>query len=118
MSTTLEQKMKTLSASRRKKVENRSRALIAEEMTLQELRRAYRLTQAKLAKVLGMTQDQVSRLEQRTDILLSTLSKYVRGMGGTLSLVAEFPDRKPIKLAGLAVVERARRKDRKAGRAA
>jgi hypothetical protein len=52
-----------------------------------------------MAKALGITQDRVSRLERRSDLLLSTLRKTVEGMGGNLSLVAEFPDRAPVVLS-------------------
>ena len=99
---TINQKIKSLSAKRRKKIETRTAALIAEEMTLQELRRARKLTQIRLAKALGISQDGVSRLEKRSDLLLSTLRKSVEAMGGNLSLVAEFPDRKPVILCGIA----------------
>jgi DNA-binding XRE family transcriptional regulator len=94
--------IRTLNPAQRKKVEARAAELIAEEMTLQELRRARKLTQVSVAKALGITQDSVSRLEKRSDILLSTLRKTVRVMGGNLSLVAEFPDRAPVVLAGIA----------------
>ena len=93
--------IRTLSSTQRKKVEARAAELIAEEMTLQELRRARKLTQVSVAKPLGITQDSVSRLEKRSDILLSTLRKTVRVMGGNLSLVAEFPDRAPVVLSGI-----------------
>jgi DNA-binding XRE family transcriptional regulator len=102
---TMNQKMKSLSARRRKKIEARAAALIGEEMTLQELRRARKLTQVSLAKALGISQDGVSRLEKRSDLLLSTMRKSVEAMGGNLSLVAEFPDRKPVILSGIATVE-------------
>ena len=102
---TINQKMKSLSARRRKKIEARAAALIAEEMTLQELRRARKLTQVRLAKALGISQDGVSRLEKRSDLLLSTMRKSVEAMGGNLSLVVEFPDRKPVILSGIAAVE-------------
>src|ERR1700732_837670 len=55
-----------------------------------------------MAKTLGITQDSVSRLEKRSDLLLSTLRKTVKAMGGNLSLVAEFPDRGPVVLSGIA----------------
>jgi transcriptional regulator with XRE-family HTH domain len=71
-------------------------------MTLRELRQARKLTQVRIARKLGITQDSVSRLEQRSDLLLSTLRKTVEAMGGSLSLVAEFPDRAPVVLGGLA----------------
>ncbi len=94
--------IRSLSAAQRKKFEARAAELIAEEMTLQELRRARKLTQVSVAKALGITQDSVSRLEKRSDILLSTLRKTVQAMGGNLSLVAEFPDRAPVVLSGIA----------------
>ena len=91
-----------LSAGRRKKIENRAAQLIAEEMTRQELRRARERTQVDVAKALGITQDSVSRLEQRSDLLLSTLRNYVEALGGSLSLIAEFPDHDPVVLSGIA----------------
>jgi hypothetical protein len=54
-----------------------------------------------MAKTLGISQDGVSRLEKRRDLLLSTLRKTVEAMGGNLSLVAEFPDRPPVLLSSL-----------------
>src|SRR5579872_5969411 len=98
----LKDKMKKLSSGQRKKVEARAAELIAEEMTLRELRHARKLTQVKMARTLGVTQDSVSRLEKRRDLLLSTLRKTVEAMGGNLSLVAEFPDREPVVLSGIA----------------
>jgi DNA-binding transcriptional regulator YiaG len=101
MAVNIDDKINKLSAARRKKVEARAIALIAEEMTLRELRQARKLTQVRIAKTLGITQDSVSRLEKRSDLLLSTLRKTVEAMGGSLSLVAEFPDRPPVVLSGI-----------------
>ena len=100
--TNLERIRKGLSPARRKKIAARAAQLIAEEMTLQELRQARKLTQGRMARTLGITQDGVSRLEKRSDFLLSTLRKTVEAMGGNLSLVAEFPDREPVVLSGIA----------------
>jgi transcriptional regulator with XRE-family HTH domain len=102
MATNVDDIIKKLSAAQRKKVEARAAGLIAEEMTLRELRHARHLTQVRMAKKLGITQDSVSRLEKRSDLLLSTLRKTVEAMGGNLSLVAEFPDRAPVVLSGIA----------------
>ncbi|MCC6264094.1 MAG: XRE family transcriptional regulator [Bryobacterales bacterium] len=102
MSVNVNDKIGKLSPARRKKVEARAVQLIAEEMTLRELRKARKLTQVRMAKSLGITQDGVSRLEKRSDLLLSTLRKTVEAMGGNLSLVAEFPDRAPVVLVGIA----------------
>ncbi len=98
---TLNQKMKSIGSARRKKIDARAASLIAEEMTIKELRQARKLTQVRMAKALGISQDGVSRLEKRSDLLLSTLRKSVEAMGGNLSLVAEFPDREPVVLAGI-----------------
>ena len=86
---------------RRRRVEERASELIAEEMTLRDLRKARRLTQISLARELGIGQDGVSRLERRSNLLLSTLRKTVEAMGGRLSLVARFPDRPPVELSGI-----------------
>ncbi len=91
-----------LDPERRRRIEERAAELIAEEMTLRELRKARQLTQARVAAELGISQDGVSRLEQRSDLLLSTLRKTVEAMGGSLSLVAKFPDRPPVELSGIA----------------
>ena len=54
------------------------------------------------AKTLGIKQEGVSRIEKRSDLVLSTLRSYVEAMGGELRLIAEFPDRPPIALSGVA----------------
>ncbi len=105
MTTTLSQEMKALSPARRKKIEARAAELIAEEMTLKDLRRARKLTQMLMAESLHIKQENVSRIEQRTDLHISTLRQYVEAMGGSLSLVAQFPDREPVVLTGLSSVE-------------
>lgn len=102
MTVNVNDKIGKLSPVRRKKVEARAAKLIEEEMSLRELRTARQLTQVRMAKTLGITQDSVSRLERRSDLLLSTLRKTVEAMGGNLSLIAEFPDRAPVMLAGIA----------------
>ena len=68
---------------------------------MRDLRRARKLTQARVARVLGVTQDSVSRLEKRSDLLLSTLRKTVKATGGDVRIIAEFPDRAPVVLSEL-----------------
>ena len=94
--------IKKLSPAQRKKVKARVAQLIAEVMALQQLRQARKLTQQKLAKSLRIGQEGVSKLEKRSDLLISTLRDYVEAMGGKLSLVAKFPDRAPVVLSGIA----------------
>jgi transcriptional regulator with XRE-family HTH domain len=102
-----------LSPAERKKVEDRAGEIVAEEMSLRQLRKARKLTQARVAKVLGVTQDSVSRLEKRSDLLLSTLRKTVKAMGGEVRIVAEFPDRRPVVLFDLSSSDRASRSVRR-----
>lgn len=97
----LTDRIDNLPPSRRKKIEERARALIAEEMSLRDLRKARKQTQVRVAKKLGINQENVSRLEKRSDLLISTLSDYVEAMGGKLSLVAVFPDRPPVALTSI-----------------
>ena len=85
----------------KEEVEARARELIAEEMTLRELRQAFDLTQARMGELLNIGQDSISRLEQRSDLLLSTLRSYVQAMGGSLELTVKFPDRPAVVLSGI-----------------
>jgi DNA-binding XRE family transcriptional regulator len=101
MARTLNDVMTSLPKARRKRIEKRATDLIAEEASLQDLRKALGFTQVALAKKLNVGQDTVSRVETRADLLLSTLSGYVQAMGGELKLVAEFPDRPPVRLSTL-----------------
>ncbi len=101
----LDEIMRELPPERRERIEKRAKQLIDEHMTLQDIRKARKLTQERMAQILGIGQDSVSRLEKRTDLHLSTLSNYINAMGGSLKLVAEFPDRAPVILDGLAELD-------------
>ena len=50
------------------------------------------MTQVHLAKILGVNQAAVSKLERRTDMYVSTLQDFVRAMGGELKITARFPE--------------------------
>ena len=102
---TLKERIKELTPARRKKVEAHAAELIAEEMSLRDLRQALKLTQERLAEALDIGQDGISRLEKRSDLLISTLRSYIEAMGGHLELIAEFPNRPPVILSGLASME-------------
>lgn len=80
-----------MSKASRTRATKRSKTMLA-EMHLNALRRARDLSQQALAKRLGATQPEVSRLENRTDMYLSTLRRFVEAIGGELVIVAEFPD--------------------------
>lgn len=116
MGKTLDEKISKLDKKRRAKIKARAAELIAEEMTMRDLRNARRLTQKTVAKKLGISQDNVSRLESRSDVLLSTLRDYVHSLGGELSIVAEFPDRPSVLLAGLVAIENRKKREGEASR--
>lgn len=78
-------------AGRRQKIANRVRQTLA-AMPLDELRKARRLTQAKLAEDLGVNQSEISRIEHRADMYVSTLAAYIEALGGTLEIRAVFRD--------------------------
>ena len=93
--------MKRFSEDERRGIEKRAQDIICEEITLQDLRKARAKTQAHIAKELGISQDDVSRIEKHADLLLSTLADCVEAIGGKLRLVAEFPDRPPMVVNGI-----------------
>ncbi len=92
MARKLDDVMAALPKDRKKRVEARAMELA----TLKDLRQAVQQTQEQMAAALGVRQDTISRLEKRSDMLLSTMRHYVESMGGKLELVAKFPDRPPV----------------------
>ena len=106
MARKLDDVMAALPASRRKRVEQRAMELA----TLKDLRKAAERTQEDLAAALCVGQDTISRLEQRSDMLLSTLRHYVESMGGKLELVAQFPNRPPVVIDHLGVEKSVQRR--------
>jgi transcriptional regulator with XRE-family HTH domain len=101
MARTLSDMIAGLPVDQQREVDAQATRLIEEEMTLRDLRKALALTQQRMAEALHISQDGVSRIEKRSDFLLSTLRSYIEAMGGKLRLVIEFPDRKPVTLADL-----------------
>lgn len=106
MARKLDDLMAALPAQRRERVEKRAMELA----TLKDLRVAAEQTQENLAEALGVGQDTISRLEKRSDMLLSTLRHYVESMGGKLELVAQFPNRPPVVIEHLGVESAPRRR--------
>lgn len=96
---TLDEVVAGLTPSNRRAVLARAAELIAEERSLRELRKALNLTQVDVAKRLGKGQEAVSRIEQREDLLLSTLSAYVASLGGELELICRFKNRAPVRIS-------------------
>lgn len=95
---TLQDKLAELTPERRASVMARADELIAEELTLRQLREALNLTQSVIAERLDIGQHSVSRMESRGDIKLSTLRTYIEALGGKLNITATFPEQGEVKL--------------------
>ncbi|MGY8827222.1 MAG: XRE family transcriptional regulator [Candidatus Latescibacterota bacterium] len=80
-----------LPPDRLENIENRSQGMLL-EMALQEIRQKRQLTQQQLASDLDLNQAAISKMENQSDIHVSTLRKIVTAMGGHLKLVVQFPD--------------------------
>ena len=66
------------------------RRAMEDALALAELRNSRNVTQIQLAAQLGITQGNVSRLEARSEIYLSTLRSYIEALGGRLEIAAVF----------------------------
>ena len=104
---TLSARLKALSAARRRKVERRYRKLLAEEMRLNELRRALGLTQAAMARKLRVNQPRVSKIERKPDATLEAMRNYVEALGGKLEVVAVFDRRRRVRIRSSSDLSRA-----------
>ena len=110
MGKSLNEKLDALPEARRDRILDEVDRLRAEYLTLQELRKAKKLTQTQLAEALNVRQTTIAQMEKRSDLMLSTLRSYVEAMGGTLSLMVEFPNRAPVSLEGFGDTEEPPRK--------
>ena len=77
--------------ARRQKVDKRIQETLA-TMHLEGLRKAHEMTQMKMAEILGVAQSEISKIEHRTDLYISTLAEYVQALGGELEIRAVFPE--------------------------
>ena len=81
-----------MSPAARARAHARADAMIA-EMALAELRKSFDVSQEDLAQMLEVTQASISKMESRSDLLVSTLVAYVEALGGELEILARFPKR-------------------------
>ena len=56
-------------------------------------------TQEEVARALGVDQGEVSRLERRDDVRLSTLQKYAHALGCTLDVGVVLPNGQRVRVA-------------------
>lgn len=98
MTKTFEQFLQTLPQEEQAAIAQETERLIAEEMTLRELRQARHRSQAVVGEILQINQAAVSKIERRTDMYVSTLRSFIQAMGGDLEIIAHFPDRPPVRI--------------------
>jgi predicted transcriptional regulator len=82
---------KSMSAQSQERIQKKIKQL-QQDMALAEVRKAMSLTQVDLAEMLHIKQAAVARLENRTDMYISSLRKYITALGGELDIVARFPE--------------------------
>lgn len=68
--------------------------LTSVEIGLKKLRESLEKTQTDVAESGDITQSEVSRIESRTDHLVSTLRRYMRALDCELEIFAVFGDRR------------------------
>ena len=90
-----------LPKERQEAIEADYQEMRAEYLALQEIRKAAGLTQEQLADALDMAQSNLSKLENRADMHVSTLRRYVEALGGTLHIIAALPNKPPVELSAL-----------------
>ena len=110
MGKSLKEKLDALPEARRDRILAEAARFRAEYLTLQELRKAKKLTQTQLAEILDIRQAAIAQMEKQNDLMLSILRSHVEAMGGKLSLTVEFPDRTPVSLEGFGDTEEPPRK--------
>ena len=81
---------RTTTRKTRQRAARRTRQLLG-EMLLSELRRFAGKSQRELAAALGIKQPSISKLENQSDMQISTLHRIVQALGGRLELTAKFP---------------------------
>jgi transcriptional regulator with XRE-family HTH domain len=92
MAKPFERLLEEFTPEERGEIEAHTQALIAEYEFLSALRKARKLTQKDLAKLMEVRQASISKLERQHDILVGTLNNYIRALGGELEIRAKFPD--------------------------
>jgi transcriptional regulator with XRE-family HTH domain len=81
---------RTMTRKMRAQAKNRARELLGEYL-LSEIRAGRGMSQVEVARALGIKQPSLSKLENQSDMQLSTLAKIVKVLGGELEVVARFP---------------------------
>jgi DNA-binding XRE family transcriptional regulator len=84
--------LEAMPSDRQGRIEKRFQDSLA-AMPLDQLRKAQEMTQLQLAEILDVNQGEISKIEHRSDICVSTLADYIEALGGRLEIRAVFTDR-------------------------
>ena len=90
--------LEELPEGERAAIKARADEMAAEELGLAQLRAFLRRSQVGMARDMGVRQSEVSKIERRSDMLVSTLRKYVEAAGGSLELVVRVPNHRAVRL--------------------
>lgn len=93
--------MAALPEERRRRIEVRTKELVAEVEGLKALRQLAERSQEQIAETLGVKQPSVHKIERQTDLYLSTLRRFVEAAGGKLELRVELPGKGVLHLTGV-----------------
>ncbi|WP_213979437.1 XRE family transcriptional regulator [Sphingomonas sp. dw_22] len=93
--------MTALPEDSRRRIEARTKELIAEVEGLKALRQLAERSQEQIAETLGVKQPSVHKIERQTDLYLSTLRRFVEAAGGKLELRVELPGKGVLHLTGV-----------------
>jgi len=101
MTVSLNKVFKSLPKARQKKINKKAEQFINEYKSLQDLRKDLGLTQNDIALKQGVKQVNVSNLEKRGDMHLSTLKKYVEALGCELEITIKLPNDHTVRIENL-----------------
>lgn len=98
MATNIDELIEKESAETQAYIAKRTQEIVQEVLSLSEIRKLVGRTQATMAEEMCINQQNISKIENRKDLMLSTLKNYIECLGGTLNITAVFPDNKEISL--------------------
>ncbi len=87
---TLEEYMATLPSEEVQAMQEQA-DLLVQSYKLSQLRQSCEIKQSELAEKMGVSQANISKVENGNDCLLSTLKKYISALGGELNITANMP---------------------------
>lgn len=101
MGSTIQKLLNDLPKDRREKIKAKADSYIREYESLSGLRKDLGITQEEIAQIQGVKQVNISNLEKRNDMLISTLDKYIAALGGKLEIHVRFPGASVASIKGL-----------------